>query len=63
MLHQGSERSVPFYRDIRHDALDHYDFPPMKFSLYFMGCPCERRSIPTDPARAKWVLSARRYSN
>jgi catechol 2,3-dioxygenase-like lactoylglutathione lyase family enzyme len=53
------ERSVPFYRDILGmTLLDRYDFPPMKFSLYFMGYPdASDGPIPTDPAaRAKWVF-------
>ena len=53
------ERSVPFYRDVLGmTLLDRYDFPPMKFSLYFMGYPdASDGPIPTDPAaRAKWVF-------
>jgi lactoylglutathione lyase len=53
------ERSVPFYRDVLGmTLLDRYDFPPMKFSLYFMGYPdASDGAIPTDPAaRATWVF-------
>jgi lactoylglutathione lyase len=53
------ERSVPFYRDVLGmTLLDRYDFPPMKFSLYFMGYPdASDGPVPTDPAaRAKWVF-------
>jgi lactoylglutathione lyase len=53
------ERSVPFYRDVLGmTLLDRYDFPPMKFSLYFMGYPdASDGTIPTDPAaRATWVF-------
>ncbi len=53
------ERSVPFYRDVLGmSLLDRYDFPAMKFSLYFMGYPdIADGPIPTDPAkRAKWVF-------
>ena len=50
------ERSVPFYRDLMGmTLLDRYDFPAMKFSLYFMGYPNE--PIPQDRAeRIKWVF-------
>ncbi len=42
-------RSVPFYRDvIGMTLLDRYDFPAMKFSLYFMGYP--QSPIPEDRA-------------
>ena len=46
------ERSVPFYRDVLGmTLLDRYDFPPMKFSLYFMGYPdASDGPVPTDPA-------------
>jgi lactoylglutathione lyase len=53
------ERSVPFYRDVLGmTLLDRYDFPPMKFSLYFMGYPDDGDgAVPEDPAaRAKWVF-------
>jgi lactoylglutathione lyase len=53
------ERSVPFYRDVLGmTLLDRYDFPPMKFSLYFMGYPdASDGAIPTDlAARATWVF-------
>ncbi len=49
-------RSTDFYRDVLGmTLLDRYDFPDMKFSLYFMGYPAG--PIPTEgPARAKWVF-------
>jgi len=50
------ERSVAFYRDVLGmTLLDRYDFPAMKFSLYFMGYPSG--AVPEDPAtRAKWLF-------
>jgi lactoylglutathione lyase len=50
-------KSVTFYRDVLGMTLvDRYDFPPGKFSLYFLGYPAG--DIPTDPAqRAEWVFS------
>jgi len=50
------ERSVAFYRDVMGmTLLDRYDFPPMKFSLYFMGYPAG--PVPEDAAaRVKWVF-------
>ncbi|MCP5178286.1 MAG: lactoylglutathione lyase [Pseudomonadales bacterium] len=50
------ERTVAFYRDvIGMTLLDRYDFPDMKFSLYFMGYPTG--PVPTDPsARVQWVF-------
>ena len=50
------ERSIPFYRDIMGmTLLDRYDFPALKFSLYFMGYP--QGSIPEERgARIKWVF-------
>lgn len=49
-------RSVAFYSQVLGmTQLDRYDFPAMKFSLYFMGYPTG--PIPTDPAeRARWVF-------
>lgn len=49
-------RSVAFYSQVLGmTQLDRYDFPAMKFSLYFMGYPIS--AIPTDPAeRARWVF-------
>lgn len=49
-------RSVAFYRDVLGmTLLDRYDFPAMKFSLYFMGYPSG--PIPEDAgARVKWVF-------
>jgi lactoylglutathione lyase len=50
------EKSTAFYRDVLGmTLLDRYDFPAMKFSLYFMGYPSG--PIPTDRAeRAQWVF-------
>ena len=50
------ERSIPFYRDIMGmTLLDRYDFPALKFSLYFMGYP--QGPIPEERgARVKWVF-------
>ena len=50
------ERSVAFYRDVMGmTLLDRYDFPAMKFSLYFMGYP--QGPIPDDRAqRIEWVF-------
>lgn len=50
------EKSVPFYRDVMGmTLLDRYDFPAMKFSLYFMGYPST--PIPQDAAaRIEWVF-------
>ena len=50
------ERSVAFYRDVLGmTLLDRYDFPAMKFSLYFMGYP--GGGAPQDrAARIKWVF-------
>jgi lactoylglutathione lyase len=50
------ERSVPFYRDVLGmTLLDRYDFPAMKFSLYFMGYPAAE--VPDSRAeRAEWVF-------
>lgn len=49
-------RSIPFYRDILGmTLLDRYDFPDMRFSLYFMGYA--RSPAPEDPAeRIRWVF-------
>ena len=50
------ERSVAFYRDVMGmTLLDRYDFPALKFSLYFMGYP--QSAIPDDRAeRIKWLF-------
>lgn len=50
------ERSVAFYREVLGmTLLDRYDFPDMKFSLYFMGYP--QGPIPGNrAARVKWVF-------
>lgn len=49
-------KSVPFYRDVMGmTLLDKYDFPAMRFSLYFMGYPSG--PIPDVRAeRVKWVF-------
>ena len=49
-------RSVAFYRDVMGmTLLDRYDFPALKFSLYFMGYP--QGPIPDDRAqRIEWVF-------
>jgi lactoylglutathione lyase len=49
-------QSIAFYRDVLGmKLLDRYDFPEMKFSLYFMGYP--ESEIPADPAaRVQWVF-------
>jgi lactoylglutathione lyase len=48
--------TVDFYRDVLGmSLLDRYDFPAMKFSLYFMGYP--QGAIPEDPdERVRWVF-------
>ena len=50
------ELSVAFYRDVMGmTLLDRYDFPALKFSLYFMGYP--QGPIPDDRAqRIEWVF-------
>ena len=50
------EASVAFYRDaMGMTFLDRYDFPALKFSLYFMGYP--QGPIPDDRAqRIEWVF-------
>lgn len=50
------ERSVAFYRDVLGmTLLDRYDFPEMKFTLYFMAYP--DAPIPQDEAeRVKFVF-------
>lgn len=51
------EVTVPFYQDVLGmSLLDRYDFPAMKFSLYFMGYVDE--TPPESPAeRARWVFA------
>jgi len=51
--------SVKFYSDILGmTLLDNYDFPAMKFSLYFMGFLEADESIPKDRAeRSEWVFA------
>lgn len=53
------QRSIQFYRDLLGmSVLDRYDFPDMKFSLYFLGYVSE--PVPTDrAARAKWIFEQR----
>ncbi len=50
------KRTIAFYTDvIGMTLLDRYDFPDMKFSLYFMGYP--QGDIPQDPSkRVQWVF-------
>ncbi len=49
-------RSVPFYENVLGmTLLDRFDFPDMKFSLYFLGYP--QGPIPEDRAtRAQWIF-------
>lgn len=49
-------RTIAFYTDvIGMTLLDRYDFPDMKFSLYFMGYP--QGAVPQDPSeRVQWVF-------
>lgn len=51
--------SVAFYRDVLGmTLLQKLDFPPMKFSLYFMAYLAEGEAIPDDPAeRARFIFS------
>jgi len=51
--------TVAFYRDVLGmTLLDRYDFPEMKFSLYFMGYLADGESIPADAGdRAEWVFN------
>lgn len=53
---RNPETSIPFYRDVLGmTLLDRYDFPDMKFSLYFMGYP--DGPVPDEPAeRVQWVF-------
>jgi lactoylglutathione lyase len=50
------ERSVAFYRDVLGmTLLDRYDFPDLRFSLYFLGYPAS--PVPEDPEkRVQWVF-------
>jgi lactoylglutathione lyase len=53
------ERSVAFYRDVLGmTLLDRFDFPDMKFSLYFMAyVRASDEPVPGDPAaRAEYVF-------
>jgi len=49
-------RSVPFYENVLGmTLLDKFDFPDMKFSLYFLGYP--QGTVPEDrAARAQWIF-------
>lgn len=51
--------SLPFYTDVLGMTLfDRYDFPEMKFTLYFLGYPKPGDVIPDDPAeRARFVFN------
>jgi lactoylglutathione lyase len=51
------DKSVAFYQNVLGmTLLDKYDFPEMKFCLYFVGYP--QSDIPQEPAaRAAWVFS------
>lgn len=53
------EASVAFYRDVLGmTLLQKLDFPPMKFSLYFMAYLADGEMIPDDPAeRARFIFS------
>lgn len=54
------KRSLQFYTDVLGMRLMRkFDFPAMKFSLYFMGY-CAAEDIPTDPkVSAEWVFRQR----
>lgn len=51
------QRSLAFYVDlVGMTLLDRYDFPKMKFSLYFLGCPAG--PMPADVGeRIEWVFA------
>jgi len=50
------QKTIDFYQEVLGmTLLDRYDFPAMKFSLYFMGYP--QGVIPGDPdERVRWVF-------
>ncbi|MEM7100119.1 MAG: lactoylglutathione lyase [Pseudomonadota bacterium] len=50
------DKTIPFYQDVLGMTLiEKFDFPAMKFSLFFLGYPTE--PIPEDGAeRAKWLF-------
>jgi lactoylglutathione lyase len=51
------ERSIPFYRDVLGMHLfGRFDFPDMRFSLYFMGYPSgDSASVAEDGGRAEEI--------
>ncbi len=52
--------SLPFYQEVLGmTLLQQLDFPPMEFSLFFLGYPApDDGDMPKDPVeRAKWVFS------
>jgi len=52
------ELTVPFYTEVLGmSLLAKFDFPPMEFSLYFLGYE-NPDDVPSEPAeQAKWVFS------
>lgn len=51
--------SVAFYCDVLGmDLLAQLDFPPMEFSLYFLGYLADGETVPEDPAeKARFIFS------